>query len=136
MTPWTAVNSEGYPAPAALAVDTVVLTVREGRLSALALRGGGGALALPGGLVGQDERPADTARRKLLEKTGLRRGYLEQLGASACGLKLITVGRDDASPIAGFAALAVSRRPLRRFPPRAADRRRGSASRGSGKCNR
>ena len=29
----------------------------------------------------------------------------EQLGASACGLKLITVARDDASPIAGFATL-------------------------------
>ena len=50
MTPWTAVNSEGYPAPAALAVDTVVLTVREGRLAALAIRGDGGLLeeALPG----------------------------------------------------------------------------------------
>src|SRR4051812_17931987 len=82
MTPWTATNSEGYAAPAALAVDTVVLTAREGRLAALAVRAAGG-LALPGGLVGEEERPADTARRKLLEKTGLRRGYLEQLGAFA-----------------------------------------------------
>jgi len=77
MTTWTATNSEGYPAPAALAVDTVVLTVREGRLAALAVGGESGALALPGGLVGERERPADTARRKLLEKTGLRRGYLD-----------------------------------------------------------
>ena len=100
MTPWTAVNSEGYPAPAALAVDTVVLTVREGRLSALAVRGAGGALALPGGLVGQDERPVDTARRKLLEKTGLRRGYLEQLGAFA------DPGRDPRGWIPSIAYLA------------------------------
>lgn len=100
MTPWTATNSEGYPAPAALAVDTVVLTVRDGRLCALAVRGEG-ALALPGGLVGADERPAETARRKLLEKTGLRRGYLEQLGAFA------DPGRDPRGWIPSIAYLAL-----------------------------
>jgi 8-oxo-dGTP diphosphatase len=101
MTPWTATNSEGYPAPAALAVDTVVLTVREGRPVALAIRGPDRALALPGGLVGERERPADTARRKLLEKTGLRRGYLEQLGAFA------DPGRDPRGWIPSIAYLAL-----------------------------
>ena len=47
--PWTAVNSEGYVAPAALAVDTVVLTVREGavvaRGPAVPLGSSGGWLA-------------------------------------------------------------------------------------------
>ena len=81
--PWTAVNSEGYEAPAALAVDAVVLTVRDGELVALAVRRDDGTLALPGGFVGIGERPADTARRKLEEKTGLRYTYLEQLGAFA-----------------------------------------------------
>jgi 8-oxo-dGTP diphosphatase len=80
---WTAVNSEGYAAPAALAVDAVVLTVREGELVALAVAREDGDLALPGGFVGEGERPVDTARRKLREKTGLRRAYLEQLGAFA-----------------------------------------------------
>src|SRR5688500_7604103 len=81
--PWTAVNSEGYPAPAALAVDAVVLTVRDGELAALVVEDAAGELALPGGLVGERERPDATARRKLREKTGLRRAYLEQLGAFA-----------------------------------------------------
>ena len=42
--PWTAENSEGYPAPAALAVDTAVLTVRDGEVVALAVRRDDGAL--------------------------------------------------------------------------------------------
>ncbi|MDX6679801.1 MAG: hypothetical protein QOE31_3853, partial [Solirubrobacteraceae bacterium] len=32
---WTATNSEGYDAPAALATDVVVLTARDGSLLAL-----------------------------------------------------------------------------------------------------
>src|SRR5687768_7268103 len=78
--PWTAMNSEGYVAPAALAVDTVVLTVRDGQLVALVVRRDDGTLALPGGFVGVDERPDDTARRKLREKAGLSDTYVEQLG--------------------------------------------------------
>jgi 8-oxo-dGTP diphosphatase len=101
MTPWTAVNSEGYPAPAALAVDTVVMTVREGALVALAVRRDDGRLALPGGFVGPREQPHATARRKLREKTGLRRSYLEQLGAFA------EPGRDPRGwiPSVGYLAL-------------------------------
>jgi 8-oxo-dGTP diphosphatase len=98
---WTAVNSEGYPAPAALAVDAVVLTVRDGELMALAIAGEDGALTLPGGFVGERERPEATVRRKLREKTGLRRTYLEQLGAFA------DPGRDRRGWIPSIAYLAL-----------------------------
>jgi 8-oxo-dGTP diphosphatase len=82
--PWTATNSEGYEAPAALATDVVVMTVRDGRLLALTIdRDGGEERALPGGFVGAGERPLDTALRKLHEKTGLEAPYVEQLGAFA-----------------------------------------------------
>jgi len=101
MTPWTAVNSEGYEAPAALAVDTVVLTVRDGELLALAVRRDDGALALPGGFVGAGERPEATARRKLREKTGLRRSYVEELGAFA------DPGRDPRGWIPSIAHMAL-----------------------------
>ena len=98
--PWTAVNSEGYEAPAALAVDAVVLTVRDAELVALTVAGAGGA-ALPGGFVGREESPAGAARRKLAEKTGLDEPYLEQLGAFA------DPGRDPRGWIASIAYLAL-----------------------------
>lgn len=99
--PWTAVNSEGYAAPAALAVDTVVLTVRDGEVVALVVAREDGTPALPGGFVGADERPADTARRKLREKTGLGETYVEQLGAFA------DPGRDPRGWIPSIAYLAL-----------------------------
>jgi 8-oxo-dGTP diphosphatase len=82
---WTATNSEGYEAPAALAVDVVVLTVRDGALVALTVPSadGSGRAALPGGFVGRRESPEAAARRKLREKTGLYELYLEQLAAFA-----------------------------------------------------
>lgn len=84
VVPWTATNSEGYEAPAALATDVVVLTARDGALVALTITPGGGReRALPGGFVGAGERPLDTALRKLHEKTGLQGPYVEQLGAFA-----------------------------------------------------
>lgn len=84
VVPWTAVNSEGYEAPAALATDVVVLTVRDDELLALTIaRDGGEERGLPGGFVGARERPLDAARRKLHEKTGLDAAYVEQLGAFA-----------------------------------------------------
>jgi 8-oxo-dGTP diphosphatase len=99
--PWTATNSEGYEAPAALAVDAVVLTVRDGDVAVLAVTREDGVLALPGGFVGAGERPIDTARRKLQEKTGLADTYLEQLGAFA------EPGRDPRGwiPSIGYLAL-------------------------------
>jgi 8-oxo-dGTP diphosphatase len=80
--PWTATNSAGYPSPAALAADAVVLTVREHTLLALALKADP-LWALPGGFVAPDETPEDTAARKLREKTGLEHIYLEQLATFA-----------------------------------------------------
>jgi 8-oxo-dGTP diphosphatase len=94
-------NSEGYPAPAAVAVDTVVLTVREAQVVALVVRRDDGTLALPGGFVGVDERPEVTARRKLHEKTGLGDTYVEQLGAFA------DPGRDPRGWIPSIAYLAL-----------------------------
>lgn len=78
---WTANNSEGYLAPAALATDVVVMTVRERDLLVLTVRRDEAVRALPGGFVGPTESPEETARRKLREKTGLRDLYLEQLAA-------------------------------------------------------
>ncbi|HVF79543.1 MAG TPA: NUDIX domain-containing protein [Solirubrobacteraceae bacterium] len=95
-------NSEGYAAPAALATDVVVLTVREEDLVALAItRDGGQVLAMPGGFVGAGERPLDTALRKLHEKTGLQDPYVEQLGAFA------DPGRDPRGWIPSIAYLAL-----------------------------
>src|ERR1700678_4571120 len=81
--PWTAINSADYASPAALAVDVVILTVRDRRLLALSLVRSDGQLALPGGLVGPTESPAETAARKLREKTGSDEIYLEQLSTFA-----------------------------------------------------
>lgn len=81
--PWTATNSAGYRAPAALAVDVVVLTVRDQQLLALTIQPADDHRALPGGFVGPDENPEHTAARKLTDKTGLTRIYLEQLAAFA-----------------------------------------------------
>jgi 8-oxo-dGTP diphosphatase len=99
---WTATNSEGYEAPAALATDVVVLTVRDAGLLALTVaREGDEQRALPGGFVGAGERPLDTALRKLHEKTGLAAPYIEQLGAFA------DPGRDPRGWIPSIAYLAL-----------------------------
>ena len=99
---WTATNSEGYEAPAALATDVVVMTALDGRLLALTIdRDGGEERALPGGFVGAGERPLDTALRKLHEKTGLEAPYVEQLGAFA------DPGRDPRGWIPSIAYLAL-----------------------------
>ena len=98
---WTATNSEGYPAPAALATDVVVLTARDGRLITLTTERDDDSRALPGGFVGPTERPQDTALRKLHEKTGLAEPYVEQLGAFA------DPGRDPRGWIPSIAYLAL-----------------------------
>ena len=79
----TAVNSADYAAPIGLAADPVVFTLVDGALAVLLARRleepQRGAFALPGGFVGADESPEETAERKLREKTGVGSVHLEQL---------------------------------------------------------
>ena len=78
-----ATNDAGYPAPIGLAADPVVFTLLDGRLSVLLARRleepQRGMFALPGGFVGAEESPEQTAERKLREKTGVGSVHLEQL---------------------------------------------------------
>jgi len=83
------------PVPVLLAVDLVVLTIRDERLHVLAVRRGiaphRGRWALPGGFVLPDEDLVDAAERELHEETGVAgvRVHLEQLA---------TYGRPDRDP--------------------------------------
>jgi 8-oxo-dGTP diphosphatase len=81
--PMTATNSAGYDAPVGLTADPVVFTLVGDRLCVLLARRleepQRGVFALPGGFVGRDENPAQTAERKLREKTGVGSVHLEQL---------------------------------------------------------
>lgn len=67
----------------AVAVDTVVFTIIEGKLNVLMLKIVGGDYdqkwCLPGGLVQLGESPESTAIRVLKDKTNIKSGYLEQL---------------------------------------------------------
>jgi len=78
-----ATNDAGYAAPIGLAADPVVFTLLDGRLSVLLARRleepQRGMFALPGGFVGAQESPEQTAERKLREKTGVGSVHLEQL---------------------------------------------------------
>lgn len=79
----TARNSAGYDSPIGLTADPVVFTLVGERLSVLLARRleqpQRGQFALPGGFVGAEESPAQTAERKLREKTGVGSVHLEQL---------------------------------------------------------
>jgi 8-oxo-dGTP diphosphatase len=79
----TARNSAAFEAPAGMVAVPVVLAPLAGRLHVLLVRRGdppeSGAWALPGGFMSRDERPEETAQRKLTEKTGVGAIYLEQL---------------------------------------------------------
>ncbi len=78
-----ATNSAGYEAPIGLTADPVVFSLVDGRLSVLLARRfeepDRGVFALPGGFVGTEESPEQTAERKLLEKAGVGSAHLEQL---------------------------------------------------------
>lgn len=77
---------EMEPSLFSVAVDLVVLTVRDGELQVLIVKRGvdpfKGRLALPGGFVLRDEDLLDAAERELAEETGVVdvRLHLEQLG--------------------------------------------------------
>jgi 8-oxo-dGTP diphosphatase len=80
-------NTNGYESPIGLTADPVVFTLNEGALSVLLARRleepQRGMFALPGGFVGADESPEQTAERKLREKTGVGSVHLEQLRSYA-----------------------------------------------------
>jgi 8-oxo-dGTP diphosphatase len=83
MPPIRARNTAGYDAPIGLSADPVVFTLLHGGLSVLLARRleepQRGMFALPGGFVGAEESPEQTAERKLREKTGVGSVHLEQL---------------------------------------------------------
>src|SRR3954463_6262737 len=78
-----ATNTAGYEAPIGLTADPVGFPLLDGRLCVLLARRleepQRGMFALPGGFVGASESPAQTAERKLREKTGVPSAHLEQL---------------------------------------------------------
>jgi 8-oxo-dGTP diphosphatase len=83
VAPISARNSAGYEAPIGLSADPVVFTLLDDGLSVLLARRleepQRGMFALPGGFVGAEESPEQTAERKLREKTGVGSVHLEQL---------------------------------------------------------
>lgn len=90
-----------------VAVDIVVLTVRDQRLCVLLVDRGlppfQGRPALPGGFVLADESTEQAASRELVEETGLRPpGHLEQLRSYG------PVGRDPRGPTLSVAYLLLS----------------------------
>jgi 8-oxo-dGTP diphosphatase len=83
VAPISAQNSAGYDAPIGLSADPVVFTLLHDGLSVLLARRleepQRGMFSLPGGFVGVEESPEQTAERKLREKTGVGSVHLEQL---------------------------------------------------------
>ena len=103
----SASNSAGYDAPIGLTADPVVFTLIGDRLCVLLARRleepQRGQFALPGGFVGTEESPAQTAERKLREKTGVGSVHLEQLRTYA------EPGRDPRGWLPSVAYLALVR---------------------------
>ena len=101
----TARNSAGYDAPIGLTADPVVFTLVNDQLGVLLARRleepQRGTYALPGGFVGADEAPRQTAERKLREKTGVGSVHLEQLRTYA------DPGRDPRGWLPSVAYLAL-----------------------------
>jgi 8-oxo-dGTP diphosphatase len=123
-----------YPRPA-LTADVAVVS-RDARPHVLLIKRKyepfAGTWALPGGFVGEHERPADAAARELKEETGIDVTDLEHLytagdpGRDPRGwtVSVVYLTRVDAKtmvPKAADDAVAVKRWPLDALPPLAFD---------------
>ena len=131
-------NSAGYDAPIGLTADPVVFTLVDGRLSVLLARRleepQRGMFALPGGFVGVDESPEQTAERKLREKTGVGSVHLEQLRTYASpsrdprgwlpSIAYMALIAPEALPEEGPAGREASWHPVDALPPLALDHER------------
>ena len=120
-------------------VDLVIFALRDGELQVLLVQRGvppfQGRWALPGGFVARGESLEDAARRELVEETGVRDVYLEQLytfgdpDRDPRG-RVITVAYyalmtgAAATPVAGTDAGAARWVPARQHPPLAFDHQR------------
>lgn len=91
--------------PIRVTVDIVIFTIREGALQVLLVRRGippfEGRWAIPGGFVLERESLEEAARRELLEETGVRNAYLEQLYTFG------DVGRDPRARVVTVAYFAL-----------------------------
>jgi 8-oxo-dGTP diphosphatase len=110
-----------YP-PFAVAVDLVILTVRDDTLCVLAIERGEepfrGMMALPGGFVHTDESLIQAASRELEEETGVARVHLEQLASygdpdrdprmRVVSVAHLALAPDLPSPVAGTDAAAAA----------------------------
>ena len=95
-------------AQVSLAVDLIILTIRDSHLDVLLVERGKepylSCLALPGGFVRDDEDVDEAAVRKLREETGIRAEnlHLEQVRTYA------SIGRDPRGRVASVAYLAIA----------------------------
>jgi 8-oxo-dGTP diphosphatase len=100
--------ADRHPPKFHVAVDYVVLTIRDDRLCALLVRRvaatDASTYALPGGFVGREEELEDAAERELLEETRIRiaPSFSEQLRTYGA------VARDDRGRVVSVAFLAVT----------------------------
>jgi 8-oxo-dGTP diphosphatase len=131
-------NTADYDAPIGLTADPVVFTLLDGDLSVLLARRleepQRGMFALPGGFVGADESPEQTAERKLREKTGVGSVHLEQLRTYADpardprgwlpSIAYMALVAPEALPAEGPEGREASWHPLRALPPLALDHAR------------
>ena len=131
-------NTADYDAPIGLTADPVVFTLLDDDLSVLLARRleepQRGMFALPGGFVGADESPEQTAERKLREKTGVGSVHLEQLRTYAepardprgwlPSIAYMALVAPEALPAEGPAGREPSWHPLRALPPLALDHAR------------
>jgi 8-oxo-dGTP diphosphatase len=138
LAPIIARNDAGYPAPIGLTADPVVFTLVDGRLAVLLARRleepQRGMFALPGGFVGTDEAPEQTAERKLREKTGVGSVHLEQLRTYAApgrdprgwlpSIAYMALARPEALPADGPAEREASWHPVDGLPELALDHAR------------